>query len=222
MLLKGKTCLLKAWWGILRALGSLTSYLMKKMVPRSESDWLQLEWELGTLFSGAPVAEDDLFAGRGAEVRRMLETVLDRSKHVVLFGERGVGKTSIANVFWKRYNKVLQTVVAARVQADPSDNFSSLWIKALEELQAVSVQTGRADLVPINTAFEQITPDIIRRELQKCSPNSIPIIIIDEFDKLRNREARELTAHVIKSLHDNAATVNTTVILVVLPMTFEN
>ena len=144
----------------------------------------------------------------------MLEGVLDRSKHVVLFGERGVGKTSIANVFWKRYNKTLQTVIAARVQADPSDTFSSLWIKSFEELRAVSIQTGRSDLVPIETNYEQVTPDIIRRELQKCRPNAIPIIIIDEFDKLKDKAARELTAHVIKSLYDNADTVNTTVILV--------
>lgn len=182
--------------------------------PKTDRDWLVLEWEIGSFFSGAPVAEEEMFAGRTPEVSKMLEAVLDRAKHVVLFGERGAGKTSIANVFWKRYNKTLQTVIAGRVQADPSDNFSSLWIKALEELKAVGMQTGRSDLVPINTDFEQITPDMIRRELQKCRPNAIPIIIIDEFDKLRDASARELTAHVIKSLYDNADTINTTVILV--------
>ena len=144
----------------------------------------------------------------------MLEAVLDRSKHVVLFGERGVGKTSIANVFWKRYNARLQTVIAARVQADPSDTFSSLWLKAFDELRAIGIQTGRSELVPIETAYSEVTPDIIRRELQRCRPNAIPILIIDEFDKLRDAAARELTAHVIKNLYDNADTVNTTVILV--------
>jgi Cdc6-like AAA superfamily ATPase len=48
----------------------------------------------------------------------------------------------------------------------------------------------------------------------KCRSNAIPIIIIDEFDKLRDQSARELTAHIIKSLYDNAATVNATIILV--------
>lgn len=181
---------------------------------RSERDWLTLEWELGSLFSGAPVAEEEMFAGRTPEVNRMLEAVLDNGKHVVLFGERGVGKTSIANVFWKRYNKMLRTVVAARVQADPSDSFSSLWIKALDELRATSISTGKADLLPINAEYETVTPAIIRRELQKCRPNAIPIIIIDEFDKVINESARELTAHVIKALYDDAATINTTVIIV--------
>jgi hypothetical protein len=40
----------------------------------------------------------------------------------------------------------------------------------------------------------------------------MPIIIIDEFDKLRDREARELTANVIRALYDY--TVNVTVIIV--------
>lgn len=181
---------------------------------RTEVDWLSLEWEVGSLFSGAPVAEEDMFAGRTNEVSRMLEAILDPAKHVVLFGERGVGKTSIANVFWKRYNKTLQTVVAARVQADPSDSFSSLWIKALEELKATAIATGRKDLIPINTEYDEITPDLIRRELQKCRANAIPIIIIDEFNELEDDSARKLTAHVIKNLYDNAATINTSIILV--------
>jgi Cdc6-like AAA superfamily ATPase len=182
--------------------------------PKTNQDWISLNYEIGSLFTGAPIAEEELFAGRGSQVRQMLEAVLDRARHVVLYGEKGVGKTSITNIFWKRYNKMLQTVIVARVQADPSDSFSSLWIKALEELQSVGRQMGREELVPIDTDYETISPDNIRRELQKCRANAIPIIIIDEFDKLRDRSARELTSHVIKSLYDYSETINTTVILV--------
>lgn len=59
--------------------------------PTTDADWQSLRWELGSMFSGAPVAEEEMFAGRTNEVYRMLEAVLDRSKHVVLFGERGGG-----------------------------------------------------------------------------------------------------------------------------------
>lgn len=180
--------------------------------PLSRNDWSVLEFELGRLFSGAPVAEEDLFAGRPGEILRMLEAVLEPGRHVVLYGERGVGKTSIANVFWKRYNQQLQTVIAARAQADPSDTFSTLWLKALGEFKNISVQIGRADLVPVSTEYDNVTPDIVRQELQKCRPNAIPIIIIDEFDKLSDPVAKELSANVIKSLYDY--TVNVTVILV--------
>ena len=178
----------------------------------SEEDWYVLRADISQLFSGAPVSEEDLFAGRLVEVRRILEAALEPSRHVILYGERGVGKTSITNVFWKRYNKTLQTVVAARVQADPSDTFSSLWIKALDELVGVASDLGKESLVPISNDYSQVTPDILRREFQKCQAAAIPILIIDEFDKIVDEDARVLTANVIKYLYDY--TVNLTVIIV--------
>lgn len=180
--------------------------------PTTDDDWVILGLEVGQLFSAGPVDEARLFAGRASQVRQLLETVLDKSKHAILFGERGVGKSSLANVFWKRYGNTLRTFVIARVQADPSDDFSSLWIKSLEELQAFAKQTGRADLVPIDTDFVALSPDNIRRELQKCRTNSIPVIIIDEFDKIRDAGAKELTANLVKSLSDYS--VNATIVLV--------
>jgi len=180
--------------------------------PKSHDDWVSLEFEVSQLFSGAPIDEEDLFAGRSTEVLRILEAVLERSRHVILYGERGVGKTSIANVFWRRYNTTLKTVIAARIQADPMDTFSSLWNKSIDEFIAVANQTGRYDLAPLSNEFPMDSPDIVRRELQKCRPNSIPIIIIDEFDKLNDNHARLLTANVIKYLYDYS--VNVTVILV--------
>nr|WP_295834771.1 AAA family ATPase [uncultured Azospirillum sp.] len=180
--------------------------------PITADDWFALSFELTSLFSGAPIAEEELFAGRASEVRRILEAVLDRSRHVLLYGERGVGKTSISNVFWRRYNKTLQTVIAARVQADPSDDFTSLWLKALEEIQTTAHHIGKSELIDVKSDYDHLTPDIIRRELSCTKPNAIPIIIIDEFDKLTDLNARELTANVIKSLHDYS--INATIVIV--------
>ncbi len=180
--------------------------------PNNQEDWSVLEFEILNLFDGAPINEEDLFAGRLAEVGKMLRTVMERSKHIVLFGEKGVGKTSLSNIFWKRYHKTLQSFVVARVQAGPQDNFSSLWIRALEELKASAVSTGRADLVNINAGYEVITPSEIRRELEKCSPNALPIIIIDEYDKIRDEDAKILTANLLKEFYDFS--ISTTVLLV--------
>ncbi len=180
--------------------------------PRTEDDWFQLSYEISTLFDGAPIDEEDLFAGRAHEVRRILEAVLARAKHVVLFGEKGVGKTSLTNVFWKRYNKTLRSFIVARIQAGPSDDFSSLWGRALEELHAAGQSSGRADLVPFDISHEVWTPTIIRRELQKCKANALPILIIDEYSEVEDEAAKKLTANLIKEFYD--FTVTTTVILV--------
>lgn len=181
-------------------------------VPKEEQDWTDLEFEVRSLFSSGPIDEEQLFAGRVSQIKQLLEATLERSRHAVLFGERGVGKTSLANVFWRRFSRRLQSIVAARAQADPSDDFSSLWSKALRELRSAAHMAGKGDLVPISDSFGILSPDDVRLELQKCKPNSIPILIIDEFDKLDDKNAISLTANVIKSLADYS--VNCTVIIV--------
>lgn len=178
----------------------------------NESDWIALEWEVRQLFDGAPIDEEDLFAGRQHEVRRMIESVVDRSKHVVLYGEKGVGKTSLSNIFWRRFNKSLQSFIVARVQAGPHDTFSSLWIRALDELRAVAISAGKHDMAPVNADFDTVTPTDIRRELKKCSPNALPIIIIDEYSEVVDADCKLLTANTIKEFYDH--TVSTTLILV--------
>lgn len=180
--------------------------------PKTEDDWFQLSFDIQQLFDGAPIDEEDLFAGRAHEVRRIIESVLTRSKHVVLFGEKGVGKTSLTNVFWKRYNQTLRSFIVARVQAGPTDDFGSLWGRALEELHAAGHATGKAEYVPFDIQQEVWTPSIIRRELQKCKPNALPIIIIDEYNEVTDEDAKKLTANLIKEFYDFSVT--TTVILV--------
>lgn len=180
--------------------------------PSTPEEWAILAFEITGLFDGAPIDEEQLFAGRMDEVMKMLTAVMERSKHVVLFGERGVGKTSLSNIFWKRFNKTLRSFIVARVQAGPGDTFSSLWIRALEELKASAANTDNEDIARFDTDYEVITPSHVRRELQKIGPNALPIIIVDEYNEVRDADAKRLTANLIKEFYD--FTVTTTVILV--------
>lgn len=180
--------------------------------PSTADEWFALEFEIAGLFDGAPIDEEALFAGRASEVLKMLRTVMERSRHVVLFGERGVGKTSLANIFWKRFSKTLKSFIVARVQAGPHDTFSSLWIRALEELKATGIAAGKPGYVDFDIDFEMVTPSHIRRELQKCGANALPVIIIDEYNEVVDDDAKILTANLIKEFYDFSIT--TTIILV--------
>lgn len=180
--------------------------------PTTQDDWINLAFEISTLFDGAPIDEEDLFAGRSSEVRKIVETVLSKSKHVVLFGERGVGKTSLSNIFWKRFSNTLRSFIVARVQAGPDDTFSSLWIRALEELHAAGNSAGKPEYVQFDFQYETISPSQVRRELQKCGANALPIIIVDEYNELIDENAKRLTAKLIKEFYDFSIT--TTIILV--------
>jgi hypothetical protein len=182
--------------------------------PRSKDDWLQLELDVGRLFSAAPLSPGqnlprNLYTGRAAEVRVMMHAVHDPAKHILMYGERGLGKTSLANIFWRHSNTLRQPLFAARVQVHPFDNFSSLWSRVLEELQAATPEPYKKELA---SKFEHVSPDIVRREFGKIPPHVGAIMIVDEFDLLRDTDARELTANLLKSLHDYGS--NVTVVLI--------
>ena len=70
------------------------------LTPRTSEDWQALSYEAAQIFSpSAPVDEAALFAGRQTQIRKLIEAVLEKGKHAVLYGERGVGKTSLVKVF---------------------------------------------------------------------------------------------------------------------------
>lgn len=180
-----------------------------------DSEWLAKDFEASQLFSpSAPINEHDLFAGRQREITKMLEAVGERGKHVILFGERGVGKTSIAGVFSELFPATLRRIKLVREQVDPSDTFTSIWRKVFKDFSIRLIREGREETVTVDTMFSgDIVPDDIRREFEMMfGPNDIPIIIIDEFDKSRDKTIHELMANTIKAFSDYS--INATIILV--------
>lgn len=43
----------------------------------------------------APIAVAEMFAGRQEQAIKIVDAIGERGRHIVLFGERGVGKSSI-------------------------------------------------------------------------------------------------------------------------------
>ena len=61
--------------------------------------WQELDVKLSQVFSPATaISRRDLFHGRHAIVRRLIDTANQAGQHAIIYGERGVGKTSMANV----------------------------------------------------------------------------------------------------------------------------
>jgi energy-coupling factor transporter ATP-binding protein EcfA2 len=181
----------------------------------TEDDWNAKSFEASQLFSpSAPINEHELFAGRGSEIRKVLEAVTERGKHVVLFGERGVGKTSLSQIFSGLFPTTLKHISLFRAQVDPTDSFSSVWRKVFRDLHVRIARAAQEQLVPLADFFpSDIYPDDVRREFEAMfSPSDIPIIVIDEFDKAADHRIHELMANTIKALSDYS--VNVTVILV--------
>lgn len=165
----------------------------------------------------APIDEKELFAGRIDQVRSLIDVVNQRGQHAILFGERGVGKTSLANVISKFFT--FDTLSCPRVNCDGLDDFGTVWQKLFAEInvsdfsrEAGFVKPLIETLRPASTYFERDrTPNGVRQLLKKISEQTLPILIVDEFDRL-SPTAKGIFADLIKMLSDHA--VSATVVIV--------
>jgi hypothetical protein len=79
------------------------------------------------------------------------------------------------------------------------------------QVAQVSGFAGQGSPPRVDASVDIISPDVVRRQLDAWSKNSLPILIIDEFDRV-DASYRAIFADTIKTLSDNA--VPATVILV--------
>ena len=75
---------------------NLTDLLSKNFKPTIDEDWQLLEAAAQTLFRPrTPVDESRLFAGRFEQVKTLVDVIYEPGGHAIIYGERGVGKTSL-------------------------------------------------------------------------------------------------------------------------------
>jgi energy-coupling factor transporter ATP-binding protein EcfA2 len=161
----------------------------------------QLHAEAAEVFTpGAPVDHLTLFAGRMEQVKDVLNAVTYRGQHVILFGERGVGKTSLANVLQELFASRTMALEFVKVNCNTGDDFYELWRKVFRELGVTD-----PDEVPV-------TPEDVRFALRERQSESALVVIFDELDRLENEEVLSLLADTIKTLSDYSLPV--TVVLV--------
>lgn len=154
--------------------------------------------------------------------------------HAVIFGERGVGKTSLANViaptifavdnpnspqFNPKGRVVLKTV------ATTTDTFSSIWAKLFRDITlrenrpVAGFLPGQKNPVSLLEAYglkSPISVDDVRRVLTVIAAS---VFIVDEFDRVAPPTMKEFT-DLIKTLSDFS--VDTTVVLVGVSDTINN
>lgn len=174
-----------------------------------------------------PVSEKDMFSGRTEQIRRIIDIIFQKGQHAIIFGERGVGKTSIANVISSFVSKP-NILLATRINCDKADTFDTVWLKAFDEMQLIKgkMQMGFNQQVEQNAISSKnffvngkASPNDVRKALIQLSENFLPVIIIDEFDRLDENE-RKLFADLIKSLSDYS--LNATIVLIGVGDSVEN
>lgn len=168
---------------------------------------------------GAPIDKSELFAGRLDQIQDVLNAVSQRGQHVVIYGERGVGKTSLTNVLEELINKNnLKNTVFKNINCDVDDDFSKIWHKILREIQFIQQKLGIGFNPPMkvssvnmaNYVDGNVTPEDIRFLFQQIDAKFI--IVIDEIDRIKDKHVTALLTDTIKTLSDHS--VDVTIVMV--------
>lgn len=141
----------------------------------------------------APITTRALFRGRIEQLFAASDALSRPGQHVVLYGERGVGKTSLAVVLEAFQTDTDDFIGVARINCTSSDDFGTMWRKAAREIGFEEKWVDDAYINP--------DPDDIRRMMQSLDHRTL--VIFDEFDRLTNDDAMTLMADTLKGLSDH-------------------
>lgn len=159
-----------------------------------------------------PVADRRFFAGREDVLRTVIRAIEDQRLHVVLYGERGIGKTSLLHVLTQAATEARYIVVYTSCGA--ASNFDETFRAAAAEIPLLfhsgfSPTTAEAergstlaDLLPA----EPLTPRKFGDLSAKLTGTRV-LIILDEFDRADSGAFRRDVAELIKNLSDRLGRV---------------
>lgn len=159
-----------------------------------------------------PVTDTALFAGRRELLLRLIHLIEDQGLHVVLYGDRGIGKTSLLRVLADLAEQSNYKVTYASCGSDT--DFDSLFRTLAREVPLLyhndyepispEVEAGQtfADLLPDRTAN---VVDVTA--LFEAVRGTQLLIFIDEFDRCESDRMREQVAELIKNLSDRGVAV---------------
>lgn len=158
---------------------------------------------IGAVFSAAPVSKKTLFAGRSIQLRDAVTAVTQTAKHAVVYGERGVGKTSLAKIVFELFGNQINKPECGPINCEEGMSFSDMWHTVFREMH-LEGNKNLSELAP-----DVIKPDDIRHVLQNISKT---VIVLDEFDRIKDRAVTVQMADAIKNLSDHE--IDATIVLV--------
>ncbi|MGF1455137.1 MAG: AAA family ATPase [Alphaproteobacteria bacterium] len=160
------------------------------------------------------------FFGRRALIGSIIEAIEEECAHMVLCGETGLGKTSLANVIaefardsgylvaritgtedlnFGRFIRTLFEELFHQIDETPAGRmlWETLGIQDMNEL----LQDNAMDLVSEFLGEESLDVTRVIRALDRLSDNQA-IVIVDDYDQIKSRELKVRLVQVMKALSD--------------------
>lgn len=159
-------------------------------------DWTSTEARARQLFNpSSPIDEETLFSGRSDQVADLLGAVYEKGAHAILYGERGVGKSSLANVIAAKISPAAARVRVFKENCRPEDTFFTLWSKILFRHQPNGV--SMSELLKNETR-----EFVVIKTLEELPTNLHSVFVFDEFDRVSSLETKTAIADTIKHFSD--------------------
>lgn len=170
-----------------------------------------------------PVDEISHFFGREEEATRLVSVINSPGQHILLYGDRGVGKTSLAKTTCKLILQKLQRGHFFEKRCDSEDTFSSIFEEPLSKCgvdlsfkesskshnegggAGINAGFAKADLSSKRetkttniSIFKPESPSWVAEKLKSLSG----IMLIDEADAIQSKPDKKKIAELIKLLSD--------------------
>jgi AAA+ ATPase superfamily predicted ATPase len=165
----------------------------------------------------APIKDADFFIGRLTQLKQIVDSINHEGQHAIVYGERGVGKTSLANNMTTK----ITNLHSIKVTCNRQDDFLNLWKRAFDEIHlsrtiegigfVPSVQENIEKLGSYLEGLDELSPSDVEGIVKKL-PSQLFLFIFDEFDNINSKKIRHNFADLIKSFSDNVK--NATVVIV--------
>jgi Cdc6-like AAA superfamily ATPase len=172
-----------------------------------ESTPVNLGTAQSTFTPGSPIILKDLFAGRLDQINRVIECIGSPGVHPVIFGRRGVGKTSLANVI----HEVLdQSLTSLKITCSSEHDFGGIWRGVLRRANINVLKDGfgfsreqTAATASLATLLPQddVTVDDVYQLLERLG--GLFFFTLDEFDRVEDARTQAQIADLIKLVSDN-------------------
>ena len=175
-----------------------------------------------------PIMSDGLFFGRASEVGKIIQQLNTPGQHSILFGDRGVGKSSLANFASDLILGIIAGGKLIKKRCDSHDTFQSIIEPLLRDVgidisikstQSQKAEGGNAglDLKVIKAGVDTKTTDTINIdgfESKAGSPSWVAqkiknikgLFLLDEIDTVEKEEKWKI-AELIKQLSDEGSSL---------------
>ncbi|WP_431284850.1 ATP-binding protein [Humitalea sp. 24SJ18S-53] len=151
-----------------------------------------------------PRALGPLFIGREVELKRLIAAIEEERAHVVLYGDRGRGKTSLANAFADLATEA--GVLTVRRACGADTGYERLFRGLLSAVPPRLLDPGATGHAATLLPDGPFGPEDVADALARVRGGQV-LFLIDEFDRAESPALRNAMAETIKNLSDQALPV---------------